>query len=177
MRSVMFAQCASDGPSESMVHHQHNHLLWLSMCLRFCSTVWYRMILLTQTEAAKCASMVEVVAPAITSFLVDHIIQFLAGFSVTRQQVHPTTCFALIAYCSCLHLLQAGKAAALFTSTASQGGGQEVTLLTAVTQLAHHGMIYVPPGYGAGPIMFGLDVPRVSNDMGRIRACRYPNVC
>ena len=33
----------------------------------------------------------------------------------------------------------AGKPATLFTSTASQVGGQETTLLSAVTILAHHG--------------------------------------
>lgn len=54
----------------------------------------------------------------------------------------------------------AGKAAGLFTSTATQGGGQETTLLTAVTQLAHHGMVFVPSGYGTGQIMFGMDEPR-----------------
>ncbi len=40
-----------------------------------------------------------------------------------------------------------GKPAGLFTSTACQGGGQETTLMTSVTQLAHHGMVYVPIGY------------------------------
>lgn len=35
----------------------------------------------------------------------------------------------------------------MFTSTASQGSGQETTIMTAVTQLAHHGMIYVSSGY------------------------------
>ncbi|GFR49390.1 hypothetical protein Agub_g11442 [Astrephomene gubernaculifera] len=49
-----------------------------------------------------------------------------------------------------------GKPASLFTSTASQGGGQETTIMTAVTQLAHHGMIYVPAGFCAGGVMFGL---------------------
>ncbi|GAB4849583.1 hypothetical protein Ancab_004378 [Ancistrocladus abbreviatus] len=46
----------------------------------------------------------------------------------------------------------AGKPAGLFYSTGSQNGGQETTALTAVTQLAHHGMIFVPIGYtfGAG---------------------------
>ena len=34
-----------------------------------------------------------------------------------------------------------GKPASMFTSTASQGGGQETTIMTAVTQLAHHGMV------------------------------------
>lgn len=61
-----------------------------------------------------------------------------------------------------LLLFQAGKAAGLFTSTATQGGGQETTLFTAVTQLAHHGMVFVPSGYGTGQIMFGMDEPRVS---------------
>jgi hypothetical protein len=27
-----------------------------------------------------------------------------------------------------------------------QGGGMETTIMTSVTQLAHHGMIFVPPG-------------------------------
>ncbi|KAG2433238.1 hypothetical protein HXX76_008308 [Chlamydomonas incerta] len=49
-----------------------------------------------------------------------------------------------------------GKPASMFTSTATQGGGQETTLWTAVTQLAHHGMIYVPTGYAAGAAMFGV---------------------
>jgi multimeric flavodoxin WrbA len=56
---------------------------------------------------------------------------------------------------------QAGKAASMFTSTASQGSGQETTIMTAVTQLAHHGMIYVPTGYGSGGAMFGLDAAKV----------------
>mmetsp|Transcript_16266 Transcript_16266/g.22822 ORF Transcript_16266/g.22822 Transcript_16266/m.22822 type:complete len:209 (-) Transcript_16266:179-805(-) len=40
-----------------------------------------------------------------------------------------------------------GKPASMFVSTATQGGGQETTNLTFVTQLVHHGMIYVPIGY------------------------------
>ncbi len=34
-----------------------------------------------------------------------------------------------------------GKPVSIFTSTASQGGGQETTIMTAVTQLTHHGMV------------------------------------
>eukprot|EP00878_Enallax_costatus_P027726 GHUV01029874.1.p1 GENE.GHUV01029874.1~~GHUV01029874.1.p1 ORF type:complete len:210 (+),score=57.23 GHUV01029874.1:164-793(+) len=60
----------------------------------------------------------------------------------------------------------AGKAAGLFCSTATQGGGQETTLLTTVTQLAHHGIIFVPSGYGTGPIMFGMDAPRGGSAYG-----------
>nr|QIH44907.1 QR2 [Phtheirospermum japonicum] len=46
----------------------------------------------------------------------------------------------------------AGKPAGIFCSTGTQGGGQETTALTAITQLTHHGMIFVPIGYtfGAG---------------------------
>uniref|UniRef100_A0A7N0RF54 NAD(P)H dehydrogenase (quinone) n=1 Tax=Kalanchoe fedtschenkoi TaxID=63787 RepID=A0A7N0RF54_KALFE len=46
----------------------------------------------------------------------------------------------------------AGKPAGIFFSTGSQGGGQETTALTAITQLVHHGMLFVPIGYtfGAG---------------------------
>eukprot|EP00281_Chroomonas_sp_CCMP1168_P031216 CAMPEP_0206240666 /NCGR_PEP_ID=MMETSP0047_2-20121206/16061_1 /ASSEMBLY_ACC=CAM_ASM_000192 /TAXON_ID=195065 /ORGANISM="Chroomonas mesostigmatica_cf, Strain CCMP1168" /LENGTH=189 /DNA_ID=CAMNT_0053665465 /DNA_START=48 /DNA_END=617 /DNA_ORIENTATION=- len=40
-----------------------------------------------------------------------------------------------------------GKPAGLFISTGSQGGGQETVGLTMLTQLTHHGMIYVPLGY------------------------------
>jgi NAD(P)H dehydrogenase (quinone) len=60
----------------------------------------------------------------------------------------------------------AGKAAAMFTSTASQGSGQETTIMTAVTQLAHHGMIYVPTGYGSGASMFGLDAAKGGSPWG-----------
>ncbi len=34
--------------------------------------------------------------------------------------------------------------------------------MTAVTQLTHHGMIFVPPGYASGPSMFGLEAPKVT---------------
>eukprot|EP00403_Amphidinium_massartii_P037901 CAMPEP_0178448498 /NCGR_PEP_ID=MMETSP0689_2-20121128/42022_1 /TAXON_ID=160604 /ORGANISM="Amphidinium massartii, Strain CS-259" /LENGTH=424 /DNA_ID=CAMNT_0020073699 /DNA_START=80 /DNA_END=1354 /DNA_ORIENTATION=+ len=44
----------------------------------------------------------------------------------------------------------AGKPAATFVSTGTVNGGQETTHLTAVTQLVHHGMCYVPLGYAAG---------------------------
>ncbi|WVZ95132.1 hypothetical protein U9M48_040933 [Paspalum notatum var. saurae] len=44
--------------------------------------------------------------------------------------------------------------AGLFCSTGCQGGGQETTMLTAVTQLVHHGMVFVPVGYTFGAGMF-----------------------
>ncbi|KAK1368477.1 hypothetical protein DCAR_0104446 [Daucus carota subsp. sativus] len=51
----------------------------------------------------------------------------------------------------------AGKPAGLFYSTGSQGGGQETTALTAITQLVHHGMIFVPIGYTFGSGMFEME--------------------
>lgn len=51
----------------------------------------------------------------------------------------------------------AGKPAGIFWSTGFHGGGQELTALTAVTQLVHHGMIYVPLGYTFGTGMFEMN--------------------
>eukprot|EP00271_Cylindrocystis_brebissonii_P002460 TRINITY_DN13075_c2_g1_i1.p1 TRINITY_DN13075_c2_g1~~TRINITY_DN13075_c2_g1_i1.p1 ORF type:complete len:208 (-),score=44.16 TRINITY_DN13075_c2_g1_i1:1282-1905(-) len=51
----------------------------------------------------------------------------------------------------------AGKPAGIFFSTGSQGGGQETTAMTAITQLTHHGMVFVPIGYTYGANMFVLD--------------------
>ncbi|KAJ4796710.1 NAD(P)H dehydrogenase (quinone) [Rhynchospora pubera] len=51
----------------------------------------------------------------------------------------------------------AGKPAGFFVSTGTQGGGQETTAWTAITQLAHHGMLFVPIGYTFGAGMFSMD--------------------
>ncbi|CCE82542.1 Piso0_002272 [Millerozyma farinosa CBS 7064] len=40
-----------------------------------------------------------------------------------------------------------GKPAGIFVSTATLGGGQEVTVLNALSVLVHHGIIFVPLGY------------------------------
>ncbi|OBT88515.1 hypothetical protein VE02_03492 [Pseudogymnoascus sp. 03VT05] len=40
-----------------------------------------------------------------------------------------------------------GKYAGVFVSTAGPGGGQESTVISAMSTLAHHGIIYVPLGY------------------------------
>ncbi|XP_047155553.1 probable NAD(P)H dehydrogenase (quinone) FQR1-like 1 [Vigna umbellata] len=50
-----------------------------------------------------------------------------------------------------------GKPAGFFYSTSSQGGGQETTPLTSITQLVHHGMIFVPIGYSFGEGMFEME--------------------
>lgn len=49
-----------------------------------------------------------------------------------------------------------GKPAGIFFSTATQGGGQETTALTFLTQLTHHGMVFVPLGYST-PLLFNMD--------------------
>lgn len=41
-----------------------------------------------------------------------------------------------------------GKYAGLFISSGSLGGGQESTAMSTMSTIAHHGMVYVPLGYG-----------------------------
>ncbi|XP_062092963.1 probable NAD(P)H dehydrogenase (quinone) FQR1-like 1 [Humulus lupulus] len=60
----------------------------------------------------------------------------------------------------------AGIPAGFFCSTGTQGGGQETTAWTAITQLAHHGMIYVPIGYTFGAGMFKMDSIRGGSPYG-----------
>ncbi|KAG6542809.1 hypothetical protein Mapa_015713 [Marchantia paleacea] len=60
----------------------------------------------------------------------------------------------------------AGKPAGFFVSSGTQGGGQETTAWTAVTQLAHHGMLFVPIGYTFGAGMFKLDEIRGGSPYG-----------
>ena len=43
-----------------------------------------------------------------------------------------------------------GKFASVFVSTASPGGGQELTVMAALSTLTHHGIIFVPLGYAKG---------------------------
>ncbi|KAJ7536937.1 hypothetical protein O6H91_12G089200 [Diphasiastrum complanatum] len=60
----------------------------------------------------------------------------------------------------------AGKPAGIFVSTGTQGGGQETTAWTAITQLVHHGMLFVPIGYTFGASMFKLDETRGGSPYG-----------
>ncbi|KAI3451734.1 hypothetical protein Pfo_008399 [Paulownia fortunei] len=60
----------------------------------------------------------------------------------------------------------AGKPAGFFVSTGTQGGGQETTAWTAITQLAHHGMLFVPIGYTFGAGMFKVDSVRGGSPYG-----------
>ncbi|KAK6457365.1 flavoprotein-like protein [Scheffersomyces xylosifermentans] len=41
-----------------------------------------------------------------------------------------------------------GKYAGVFVSTGSPGGGQEATVISSLSTLTHHGIVYVPLGYG-----------------------------
>ena len=50
-----------------------------------------------------------------------------------------------------------GKVASVFTSTGT-GGGQETTITSVWTTLAHHGMIIVPIGY-SDPALFDISQP------------------
>ena len=58
-----------------------------------------------------------------------------------------------------------GKPAGVFFSTGTQNGGQETTALTFVTQLAHHGMVFVPLGYST-PKLFDLSAPHGGSPYG-----------
>ncbi|KAM3446032.1 hypothetical protein MY3296_010049 [Beauveria thailandica] len=50
-----------------------------------------------------------------------------------------------------------GKKAGLFISTGTLGGGQESTAIAALSTLTHHGIHYVPLGYGkAFPLLADL---------------------
>ncbi|KAG5182053.1 flagellar associated protein [Tribonema minus] len=58
-----------------------------------------------------------------------------------------------------------GKPAGVFVSTATQQGGQETAAVTWISQLTHHGMIFVPMGYTT-PLLFGMDEIRGGSPYG-----------
>lgn len=60
----------------------------------------------------------------------------------------------------------AGKPAGVFWSTGFYGGGQENSAFTAVTQLSHHGMLYVPLGYTFGKGMFEMEEVKGGSSYG-----------
>lgn len=59
-----------------------------------------------------------------------------------------------------------GKPGAMFTGTASQGGGQETTISNSLSNLVHHGMIFVPVGYGMGQELFSNEDARGGSAWG-----------
>lgn len=60
----------------------------------------------------------------------------------------------------------AGKPAGIFWSTGFYGGGQENSAFTAITQLSHHGIIYVPVGYTFGEGMFEMNEVKGGSSYG-----------
>ncbi|GAB4847106.1 hypothetical protein Ancab_026116 [Ancistrocladus abbreviatus] len=60
----------------------------------------------------------------------------------------------------------AGKPAGYFVRTGAQGGGQVTTAWTAITQLTHHGMLFVPIGYTFGADMFTMDKTQAGSPYG-----------
>lgn len=60
-----------------------------------------------------------------------------------------------------------GKKAGLFISTGTPGGGQESTALAAISTLTHHGISFVPLGYGkAFPILADVSEVRGGSPWG-----------
>ena len=60
-----------------------------------------------------------------------------------------------------------GKYAGVFVSTGTPGGGQESTIIASLSSLAHHGIIYVPLGYGAAfPILSNVEEVRGGSPWG-----------
>lgn len=61
-----------------------------------------------------------------------------------------------------------GKYAGVFVSTSTPGGGQESTVIAALSTLAHHGIIYVPLGYKTTfPLLSNLSEVRGGSPWGR----------
>ncbi|CAG8957642.1 hypothetical protein HYFRA_00010509 [Hymenoscyphus fraxineus] len=60
-----------------------------------------------------------------------------------------------------------GKYAGVFVSTGTPGGGQETTVISAMSTLAHHGFIYVPLGYKTSfPILSNMSEVRGGSPWG-----------
>ncbi|XP_042014141.1 probable NAD(P)H dehydrogenase (quinone) FQR1-like 3 isoform X2 [Salvia splendens] len=92
---------------------------------------------------------------------------FLFGFP-SRFGVMAAQCKAFFDTTSDIWASQllAGKPAGIFWSTGFHGGGQELTALTAITQLAHHGMMFIPLGYTSGGGMFEMEQVRGGSPYG-----------
>ncbi len=59
-----------------------------------------------------------------------------------------------------------GKPAGVFFCTGTQGGGQETTAFTTVTQFVHHGMVFVPVGYSYGKELFTMEELKAGSPYG-----------
>ncbi|KAF8550535.1 flavoprotein WrbA [Imleria badia] len=61
----------------------------------------------------------------------------------------------------------AGKFAGVFVSTGTPGGGQEATVISSLSTLAHHGICFVPLGYSRTfPILNNVDEVRGGSPWG-----------
>ena len=65
----------------------------------------------------------------------------------------------------------AGKFAGVFVSTGTPGGGQETTVITSLSTLMHHGMIFVPLGYSRTFSLMG-DMSQVRGGTSHRVSCR-----
>ncbi|RZC78272.1 hypothetical protein C5167_002495 [Papaver somniferum] len=92
---------------------------------------------------------------------------FLFGFP-SRFGMMPAQCKAFFDSTYELWETQslAGKPAGIFWSTGFHGGGQENTAFTAITQLAHHGMLFVPLGYTFGDGMYEMNEVKGGSSYG-----------
>lgn len=60
-----------------------------------------------------------------------------------------------------------GKPVGLFTSVGTSGGGQEDTLRNFVSYIGHHGLVYIPLGYGkAFPLLATMDEVHAGSPYG-----------
>jgi NAD(P)H dehydrogenase (quinone) len=96
--------------------------------------------------------------PIVNPFSLPEYDGFLFGIP-TRFGMMPAQMKAMFDATGGLWARQAlrGKPAGVFISVSTQGGGMETTALTTLTQLTHHGCIFVPPGYGKGAAMYDVD--------------------
>lgn len=70
-----------------------------------------------------------------------------------------------------------GKYAGVFVSTGTPGGGQESTVIAAMSTLTHHGIIYVPLGYKTTfPILANLSEVRGGSPWGAGTFAVSPNL-
>ncbi|XP_028783737.1 probable NAD(P)H dehydrogenase (quinone) FQR1-like 3 isoform X2 [Neltuma alba] len=120
-------------------------------------------VLLQKMKAAPKANDVEDIRPEQLVEADGFIFGFPSRFGMMPSQ--------FIAFFDATHDLWAsqslaGKPAGIFWSTGFHGGGQELSALTAITQLAHHGMIFVPVGYTFGSGMFEMEEVKGGSSYG-----------
>ncbi|KAL2327866.1 hypothetical protein Fmac_021293 [Flemingia macrophylla] len=123
-------------------------------------------------ELAKLRAPPKSDVPIINSFKLPEADGFVFGFP-TRFGMMAAQFKAFLDTTEYLWKAQmlATKPAGIFYSTSSQGGGQETTPLTAITQLVHHGMIFVPIGYTSGPTMFEMNEVKGGSPYGAGTYC------